>query len=53
MPRAFLKTPFLDMASSVWAMPEEFWIDDSPNKDDIKLLERESYQESKIDKVNL
>ena len=53
MPRAFLKTPFLDMASSVWAMPEEYWIDDSPNKGDIKLLEREANQGSKIDEINL
>jgi hypothetical protein len=37
----FLKMPFLDMASSVWAMPEEQWIDDAAVKDDIEMLEKE------------
>ena len=48
----FLRNPFLDMASSVWAMPEEQWIGDSPTEADIKLLYQEAQQGSEIDKVN-
>ena len=48
----FLKMPFLDMASSVWAMPEEQWIDDSATKDDIEILKKEASGDSIIDKVN-
>jgi hypothetical protein len=53
MPRAFLKDPFLDMASKVWAMPEEYWIDDSPNSHDIQVLKKEANKGSKIDEINL
>jgi hypothetical protein len=48
----FLKLPFLDMASSVWAMPEEQWIDDRATKQDIDILIKEAGDESMIDKVN-
>jgi hypothetical protein len=48
----FLKLPFLDMASSVWAMPEEQWIDDRGTKQDIDMLLKEANDESMIDKVN-
>jgi hypothetical protein len=48
----FLKLPFLDMASSIWAMPEEQWIDDSATKDDIQMLKQEAKGDSIIDKVN-
>jgi hypothetical protein len=48
----FLKMPFLDMASSVWAMPEEQWIDDSATKEDIEMLKKEATGDSMIDKVN-
>jgi hypothetical protein len=48
----FLKMPFLDMASSVWAMPEEQWIDDATVKEDIQMLEKECEGDSIIDKVN-
>jgi hypothetical protein len=44
--------PFLDMASSVWAMPEEQWIDDSATKEDIDMLKKEANGDSMIDKVN-
>jgi len=53
MPPAFLIKPFLDMASSVWAMPEEQWIDDSPISRDIELLKKEASEESAIDDINL
>jgi len=53
MPPAFLKQPFLDMASSVWAMPEEQWIDDSPTLKDTELLKKEASGPSQIDHVNL
>jgi hypothetical protein len=53
MPRAFLKEPFLDMASTVWAMPEEKWVDDSPSEYDKKLLDKEGIAESMLDEVNL
>jgi hypothetical protein len=53
MSYAFLKEPFLDMASSVWAMPEEQWIDDSPTSKDIQLLEKEARGQSPIDEINL
>jgi len=49
---AFLMKPFLDMASSVWAMPREPLIDDSPTKEDIDLLKHEAEGDSIIDKVN-
>ena len=48
----FLKLPFLDMASSIWAMPEEQWIDDSATKGDIDMLKKEAKGDSIIDKVN-
>jgi len=50
---AFLLNPFLDLAHTVWAMPEEFWIDDSPRLSDTMLLEREAEGESAIDNTNL
>jgi len=53
MPRAFLKDPFLDMASKVWAMPEEYWIDDTAHIRDIQLLEKEANEGSNIDEINL
>lgn len=49
---AFLKLPFLDMASSVWAMPEEQWIDDAATKEDIEMLEKECQGDSIIDRIN-
>ena len=49
----FLKMPFLDMASTVWAMPEEQWIDDSPTLKDTELLLKEAKGESQIDDNNL
>lgn len=52
MPPAFWKEPFLDMASSVWAMPEEHWIDDSPTLADIKMIKAQAASESAIDEVN-
>ena len=48
----FLKLPFLDMASSVWAMPEEQWIDDSATREDIEILKKEAKGDSMIDKIN-
>jgi hypothetical protein len=48
----FLKLPFLDMASSVWAMPKEQWIDDSVTEQDIQILIKESEGGSNFDKVN-
>lgn len=53
MAPAFWKEPFLDMASKVWAMPEEQWIDDSPREEDIEALRREASGESNIDDGNL
>lgn len=50
---AFLMEPFLDMASSIWAMPRELWIDDSPNLEDIEHLKQEAQGESRIDDKNL
>jgi hypothetical protein len=44
--------PFLDMASSIWAMPEEQWIDDSATKEDIEMLNKEAKGDSMIDKMN-
>ena len=49
---AFWKEPFLDMASKVWAMPEEFWIDDSPRFSDTKLLQKHGNMASAIDEGN-
>ena len=40
------------MASSVWAMPEEQWIDDTATKEDIEMLKQEAKGDSMIDKVN-
>jgi hypothetical protein len=48
----FLRNPFLDMASSVWAMPEEQWIGDSPTESDIHMLYQEAQQVSAIDEIN-
>ena len=48
----FLKFPFLDMASSIWAMPREQWIDDSVNEQDIQVLMKEAEGGSAFDKVN-
>ena len=53
MPPVFLNQPFLDMASNVWAMPEEYWIDDAPILKDTELLEKEARDGSEIDKRNL
>ena len=52
MAPAFLIKPFLDMASSIWAMPEEKWINDAAIKDDIDFLYKEAESGSIIDKVN-
>ena len=52
MAPAFLMKPFLDLAHTVWTMPEEYWIDDSPRLRDTKLLEKEA-GESSIDDTNL
>lgn len=52
MPPAFWREPFLDMATSVWAMPEEFWIDDSPRFSDTDLLEKHAAAASAIDEGN-
>jgi len=41
------------MASTVWAMPEEQWIEDSPILRDTLLLEKEALGESTIDEKNL
>jgi len=49
---AFLTKPFLDMASSVWAMPEEQWILDAPSLEDTNILKNEASQGSGIDEVN-
>ena len=49
----FWKRPFLDMASSVWAMPREEWIDDSPNLQDTDLLKKEAMEGSSIDDINM
>ena len=53
MPPAFWKKPFLDLASTVWAMPEEQWIDDAPTSDDIAQLKKEASGDSAIDDGNL
>jgi hypothetical protein len=53
MAPAFWKEPFLDMATNVWAMPEEQWIGDSPRQEDIEILRREAAGESNIDDGNL
>jgi hypothetical protein len=52
MPRAFWIQPFLNMASSVWSMPEEEWIDDYPNKGDIEMLANHARLTSTIDQGN-
>lgn len=49
---AFLTKPFLDMASSTWAMSKEQWIEDAPSSDDVGLLLDESEKTSGIDEVN-
>ena len=48
MSQTFWTKPFLDLADSVWAKPEERWIDDSPTKADIAMLEKEA-ADSKFD----
>jgi len=40
------------MASSIWAMPEEQWVDDRPTTEDINMLKKEAKGDSMIDKVN-
>ena len=40
------------MASSIWAMSEEQWIDDTATKDDIDMLIKEAKGDSIIDRVN-
>ena len=52
MPTAFWKYPFLKMASSIWALPEEKWIDDSPTKEDMNMLEKYASMDSATDEVN-
>lgn len=52
MPTAFWKYPFLKMASSIWALPEEKWIDDSPTKEDMNMLEKYALMDSATDEVN-
>jgi len=52
MPRAFWIQPFLNMASSIWSMPEEEWIDDYPNKGDIEMLANHASSKSTIDEGN-
>jgi hypothetical protein len=52
MPGSFWKEPFLDMARKVWAMPQEYWIDDSPRFTDTDLLQKNALSESAIDEVN-
>lgn len=44
----FWTKPFLDLAQTVWAKPEEHWIDDSPVEADISMLEKEAV-DSKFD----
>lgn len=53
MAPAFWNEPFLDLAHTVWSMPEEYWIDDSPRLSDTELLEKEAGGESSIDDTNL
>ena len=48
MSQTFWTKPFLDLADSVWAKPEERWIDDSPRQADIAMLEKEA-SDSKFD----
>lgn len=43
----------LESAASVWEMPAEEWIDDSPRLTDTELLDRETKGDSAIDKKNL
>ena len=52
MSKTFWKEPFLDMATKVWAMPQEHWIDDSPKFADTDLLHKNALSESVIDEVN-
>ena len=40
------------MASSVWAMPEEQWIDDSANEKDVELLTQHATIQSSVDEGN-
>ena len=49
----FWKVPFLEMASNVWSLEEEKWIDDSPRFEDIDLLKKEAKGKSIIDGANL
>ena len=48
----FLIKPFLDLASSVWAKPEERWVDHAAREEDIAMLKKEAEGESSIDTVN-
>ena len=50
---AFWKEPFLDLAKSIWSMPSEVWIEDTPSLEDIELLKKEAEGISNIDHVNL
>lgn len=50
---AFLKMPFLDLAHTVWSMPEEYWIDDSPRISDTDLVKKEAEGDSSIDERKL
>jgi len=52
MSKTFWKEPFLDMATKVWAMPQEYWIDDSPKFADTDLLHKNALSESAIDEIN-
>ena len=52
-PPAFWKYPFIDMAKTIWAMPEEHWIDDSPRIEDTEQLKKEASGDSNIDDGNL
>lgn len=50
---AFWKTPFLDLGHTVWSMPEEFWIDDSPRLSDTERLKQDVTGDSAIDSSDL
>ena len=49
MPGSFWKEPFLDMARKVWAMPQEYWIDDSPRFTDTDLLQKNGVSDEHIE----
>ena len=50
---SFLMKLLLALAHTVWDMPEEYWIDDSPRLRDTELLEEQAAGESNIDDMNL